>query len=99
MAPPAQPAADAGAAAPRTMLRSADAPVTAPPAEESETASRFEPVLWEPRLATNSQGEASLAVTLPDTPGRYRLLIDAHGSGRLGTIVRYIDVAEDLAPE
>lgn len=51
-----------------------------------------EPILWLPRLSTNTSGEVSLPVTLPQQPGRYRLVIDAHGSGRLGTVVRYVEV-------
>jgi len=50
------------------------------------------PILWKPRLATNPDGQVSIPVQLPQQPGRYRLLIDAHGSGRLGTVVRYVEV-------
>ncbi|MBI1249667.1 hypothetical protein GC197_17720 [bacterium] len=57
-----------------------------------------QPILWQPRLMTTPQGQATLSVQLPDQPGRYRLLIDAHGSGRLGTLVRYIDVAPAMPP-
>ena len=52
-----------------------------------------QPVLWQPRLSTNSNGQVALNVTLPSQPGRYRLVIDAHGSGRLGTVIRYVEVA------
>ncbi|MEW4565172.1 hypothetical protein AB1K70_21795 [Bremerella sp. JC770] len=51
-----------------------------------------EPILWKPRLATNTNGQVNIPVQLPQQPGRYRLLIDAHGSGRLGTVVRYVEV-------
>lgn len=51
-----------------------------------------EPILWKPRLSTNPDGQVNIPVQLPRQPGRYRLLIDAHGSGRLGTIVRYVDI-------
>jgi len=51
-----------------------------------------EPILWKPRLATNADGQVNIPVQLPQQPGRYRLLIDAHGSGRLGTVVRYVEV-------
>ena len=57
------------------------------------------PVLWKPRLSTDSQGQVSIAVQLPQEPGRYRLLIDAHGSGRLGTVVRYLEVAPPAMAE
>ncbi|QDU73341.1 MG2 domain protein [Bremerella volcania] len=51
-----------------------------------------EPILWKPRLTTNPDGQINIPVQLPQQPGRYRLLIDAHGSGRLGTVVRYVEV-------
>ncbi|PQO36890.1 hypothetical protein C5Y96_06930 [Blastopirellula marina] len=51
-----------------------------------------EPILWQPRLTTNLAGQVNIPVQLPQQPGRYRLLIDAHGSGRLGTVVRYVEV-------
>ncbi|MBA2113228.1 hypothetical protein [Bremerella alba] len=61
------------------------------PQSETETL-RSEPVLWQPRLTTNPDGQVNIPVQLPRQPGRYRLLIDAHGSGRLGTVVRYVEV-------
>ncbi|MEW4455416.1 hypothetical protein AB1L30_22290 [Bremerella sp. JC817] len=72
--------------------QTADNPIPA----ESESLRRKllpQPILWQPRLSTNSDGRVSIPVDLPQEPGRYRLLIDAHGSGRIGTVVRYIEVA------
>lgn len=62
--------------------------------DELDEAEKFlpEPILWKPRLTTNPNGQLNIPVQLPQQPGRYRLLIDAHGSGRLGTVVRYVEV-------
>ncbi|GAA4429578.1 hypothetical protein [Bremerella cremea] len=81
-------------------------PADNPFPKESESLRRKllpQPILWLPRLSTNSDGQVSIPVDLPQEPGRYRLLIDAHGSGRIGTVVRYIEVAplavsEPVAP-
>ncbi|PQO44760.1 hypothetical protein [Blastopirellula marina] len=70
----------------------------APRAAGEENASP-QSLLWQPRLSTNSDGQVALSVTLPTQPGRYRLVIDAHGSGRLGTIVRYVEIAPPQAAE
>ncbi len=61
-------------------------------ADNNEQTLLPEPVLWQPRLSTDPQGQVTIPVQLPNEPGRYRLLIDAHGSGRLGTVVKYVDV-------
>ncbi|MFN3153163.1 hypothetical protein [Bremerella sp.] len=66
----------------------------APPTENLGAVDKLlpEPILWQPRLTTNPDGQLNIPVQLPQQPGRYRLLIDAHGSGRLGTVVRYVEV-------
>ncbi len=78
------------------------APLTAPSADAEEESESLlpEPILWKPRLATNQNGQVNIPVQLPQQTGRYRLMIDAHGSGRLGSIVRYVDVlpADLIAP-
>jgi len=60
---------------------------------ETEVEPSTEPIVWEPRVRTNADGEALLVLTLPREPGRYRLMVDAHGGGRLGSKVQYVDVA------
>ncbi|PQO27097.1 hypothetical protein [Blastopirellula marina] len=86
-----QPVADQPAA---TMPMDAAVPEVAPRSMMQANAKQQtpQPILWQPRLTTNANGEVNLPVTLPQQPGRYRLVIDAHGSGRLGTVVRYVEV-------
>jgi hypothetical protein len=49
---------------------------------------------WNPLLVANDQGEARIRFAVP--PGtRYRIVIDAHGSGRIGSLVHQ----ESAAPE
>ncbi len=42
-------------------------------------------VLWKPAEVTDRSGQAEFALRLPEHPGPYRLVIDAHGAGRIGT--------------
>ncbi|RCS52936.1 hypothetical protein DTL42_08955 [Bremerella cremea] len=83
----------AGSPAPKSMA------ATISPLEAQPKQTAPQSVLWQPRLTTNANGEVNLPVTLPATPGRYRLVIDAHGSGRLGTLVRYIEVGSPPVSE
>ena len=43
----------------------------------------FEP-LWRPLLATDADGTAKVSFTLPPSAGTFRLLVEAHGAGRVG---------------
>ena len=52
-----------------------------------------EPVLlWEPALVTDRKGRAAFAFRLPEHSGPFRLEIDAHGAGRIGTFQTNITV-------
>lgn len=42
-------------------------------------------VFWKPAEETDGSGQAEFAFRLPEHPGPYRLVIDAHGAGRVGT--------------
>lgn len=48
-------------------------------------------LLWDPLLSTNDHGEAQLHFALPQPTPRYRIRIDAHGSGRLGSLEHLVD--------
>lgn len=61
-----------------------------PPLPAIEPARAFDTIYWDPLVKTNDQGEAELRFQLPQH-GRYRVLIDAHGNGRLGRLDKTID--------
>ncbi len=42
-------------------------------------------LFWNPMLITGADGKASVSFRLPETPGRYRVLVDACDGGRLGS--------------
>jgi hypothetical protein len=42
-------------------------------------------VLWQPLLSTDAAGEASLRFILPDAATTFRIRVDAHGDGRIGS--------------
>lgn len=47
-------------------------------------------LLFEPSLATDAQGQATIEFTLPDVDCEYRVLIDAIGHGRIGSLQQVI---------
>lgn len=49
-----------------------------------------EAIFWDPFVQTGAEGEAQLRFTLPST-GRFRVSIDAHGSGRIGSLQQVIE--------
>jgi hypothetical protein len=42
-------------------------------------------VYWNPDLVTDKNGQAHVSFELPQRNVRYRLMIDAHGNGRIGS--------------
>jgi hypothetical protein len=44
------------------------------------------PVLWEPLLTADENGQAVIEFEMPREEGDYRLVIDGHGRGRIGTL-------------
>lgn len=62
-------------------------PVNAPlvPSGTQTAAPQPHPPYWYPAVATDSRGQARIRLRLPDSPGGYRLRVDAHGGGRLGS--------------
>ena len=71
-------------------LRQSDRPQATP--EEKFQANVVAPpaLLFEPVLATDSQGQATVTFTLPDVDCEYRVLIDAIGHGRVGSLQKVI---------
>lgn len=61
-----------------------------PPLPAIEPARALDTIYWDPLVKSNEQGEAELRFQLPQH-GRYRVLIDAHGNGRLGRLDKTID--------
>ena len=51
-----------------------------------------ETIYWNPFLETGKQGKATLSFGLPPEPGKYRISIDAHSNGRLGSSRHTFDV-------
>ncbi|MFI4876149.1 MAG: MG2 domain-containing protein [Blastopirellula sp. JB062] len=54
-------------------------------AEHAESAPP-ETIYWAPLTQTDPDGRAKIRFTLPPTPGRYRITIDAFREGRLGSL-------------
>ena len=50
-----------------------------------ERSAPMETVCWEPLLLTDAQGRATLQFRLPDTATTYRVLVDGHAQGRIGS--------------
>jgi hypothetical protein len=59
---------------------------------------RVETLFWEPLLETDARGQAALKFTLPDTATTYRVLIDGHAAGRIGSYLGRIVVRPVAAP-
>jgi hypothetical protein len=56
-------------------------------------------LLWLPLKHADQQGKASVHVDLPDVPGAYRVLVDAHAeAGRLGSGVSQLRCQADKLP-
>jgi len=59
---------------------------------------RFETLFWEPLLETDARGQAAVKFKLPDTATTYRVLIDGHAAGRIGSYFGRIVVQPAAAP-
>lgn len=55
-------------------------------------------VYWEPLLVTDAEGRASIRFRLPETPTTYRVLVDGHGQGRIGSYLGRIVVQPESKP-
>ncbi|MCU0871867.1 MAG: hypothetical protein MUE50_05935, partial [Pirellulaceae bacterium] len=60
-------------------------------------AAPMETVCWEPLLLTDSQGRATLEFRLPSTATTYRVLVDGHAQGRIGSHLGRIVVKPEPA--
>lgn len=67
------------------------------PATDGRTP-RVETLFWEPLLETDARGQAGLKFKLPDTATTYRVLIDGHAAGRIGSYSGRIVVQPAAAP-
>jgi len=67
------------------------------PATDGRTP-RVETLFWEPLLETDARGQAGLKFKLPDTATTYRVLIDGHAAGRIGSYLGRIVVQPAAAP-
>jgi hypothetical protein len=56
-----------------------------------------ETVVWEPLLLTDAQGRATIQFTLPNATTTYRVLVDGHASGRIGSYLGRIVVKPEAA--
>lgn len=56
-----------------------------------------ETVLWEPLLETDNQGQAALEFKLPKAATTYRVLVDGHAAGRIGSHLGRIVVQPNAA--
>jgi hypothetical protein len=50
--------------------------------------------VWVPLLPIDSEGGAELEFRAPDHPGVYRIRIDGHGTGRVGSLTRMLPIIE-----
>ena len=57
-----------------------------------------ETVCWEPLLVTDAEGRASLRFRLPETATTYRVLVDGHAQGRIGSYLGRIVVQPESKP-
>lgn len=60
-------------------------------------APHVETLLWEPLLETDAQGHAALQFNLPDAATTYRVLVDGHAAGRIGSCLGRIVVQPNAA--
>jgi hypothetical protein len=57
----------------------------------------METACWEPFLLTDAQGRATLQFRLPETTTTYRVLVDGHAQGRIGSYLGRIVVKPETA--
>jgi uncharacterized protein YfaS (alpha-2-macroglobulin family) len=56
-------------------------------------------LLWQPLLLTGRDGRARLEFKLPDAAATFRLRVDVHGDGRVGSAVVAIQSRRPPAPK
>ena len=59
---------------------------------------RVETLLWQPLLDTDVQGQAALEFKLPEAATTYRVLVDGHAAGRIGSYLGQVVVQPAAAP-
>jgi hypothetical protein len=64
-----------------------------------ERGARMETVCWEPLLLTDAQGRATIQFRLSDAATTYRVLVDGHAQGRIGTHLGRIVVQPEPVSE
>jgi hypothetical protein len=67
-----------------------------------ETTANYVP-LWAPQLVADDKGEVRVRFTLPERAANYRVFVDAHGNGRIGSATKELVAvapppAEDKTP-
>jgi hypothetical protein len=60
-------------------------PAASTPATGPDSTAPAPTVYWNPDLVTDKNGQAHVSFELPQRNVRYRLMIDAHGNGRIGS--------------
>jgi hypothetical protein len=55
--------------------------------------------LWAPQLVADEKGEVRVHFTLPERAANYRVFVDAHGNGRIGSATRALLVAPQAPQE
>jgi hypothetical protein len=65
--------------------------------DADERSAPLDTVCWEPFLLTDAQGRATLQFRLPDTATTYRVLVDGHAQGRIGSYLGRIVVKPETA--
>jgi uncharacterized protein YfaS (alpha-2-macroglobulin family) len=58
-----------------------------------------ETVCWEPLLMTDAQGQATIQFRLPEAAATYRVLVDGHAQGRIGSHLGRLVVQPPSAPQ
>jgi len=84
--------------APQQMFRQYAAPNRFA-ARADDRGAPLETVCWEPLLLTDAQGRATLQFRLSDAATTYRVLVDGHAQGRIGTHLGRIVVQPEPAGE
>jgi hypothetical protein len=64
-----------------------------------ERSAPLDTVCWEPLVLTDAQGRATLQFRLPDTATTYRMLVDGHAQGRIGSYLGRIVVKPETAAD
>lgn len=68
-------------------------------ARDADDVASQETVCWEPLLLTDAQGQATIQFRLPEAAASYRVLIDGHAQGRIGSHLGRLVVQPPSAPQ